>query len=398
MKLCPYCAAREADSDDHIFPRFLGGRETIPACRECNSTFGRTFEGILSKEMAPLWVAISGFGVNPPGSPIWKRAFKHDGHDYNMAPGRGPFLSKPIPKFNEEGEFIGGKFPLGHPIMSKPGFKWIANEEIINLDDISSKMEMTIGPNLYRLAMKICVALANYKETASISLSNEAKALLLEGDNKAGAALPDPRTHAFIEERSSFLGHAAYVHFDNANKCIYGIVQIFKFFQIHTKLSNNYQGPQFAKFASMRISSLEEKLALIKPQAIENLTPLLLTEYNAMVANWAARFNFHMSRLIPGRTFSLHITPTQFHTIPETNIVVPGDIYAVMQSTLAPILCKIFCKTHQLPPSISPNYSSKDNQVTTSIHCCCSTLRQQVEEAIQRYDTAAGSASDPRSL
>src|SRR5439155_1178377 len=42
--LCPYCAERPADSDDHVFPQFLGGKATILACTTCNNTFGHSFE------------------------------------------------------------------------------------------------------------------------------------------------------------------------------------------------------------------------------------------------------------------------------------------------------------------------------------------------------------------
>jgi hypothetical protein len=48
--ICPYCRRSLSSVDvtrEHIVPSALGGSETIPACRECNSTLGNGLEGRL---------------------------------------------------------------------------------------------------------------------------------------------------------------------------------------------------------------------------------------------------------------------------------------------------------------------------------------------------------------
>jgi HNH endonuclease len=35
--MCPYCQGNLSNSDDHIFPQFLGGRATVKACLLCNN-------------------------------------------------------------------------------------------------------------------------------------------------------------------------------------------------------------------------------------------------------------------------------------------------------------------------------------------------------------------------
>lgn len=49
--LCPHCARPPADgggaTDDHIFSKFFGGRDTVIACKDCNSGVGSRVEGKL---------------------------------------------------------------------------------------------------------------------------------------------------------------------------------------------------------------------------------------------------------------------------------------------------------------------------------------------------------------
>lgn len=57
IDVCPYCAspmssdrgARDERTKDHAFWQALGGRATVDACRNCNSTIGSEIEGKLSR-------------------------------------------------------------------------------------------------------------------------------------------------------------------------------------------------------------------------------------------------------------------------------------------------------------------------------------------------------------
>src|SRR3990172_8897802 len=74
--ICIYCGLRPADSADHIFPQFLGGKTEIPACRKCNSHFGYTFESAVSSSLAPLTVQLAHMGIKPVKTVVWKRAMQ----------------------------------------------------------------------------------------------------------------------------------------------------------------------------------------------------------------------------------------------------------------------------------------------------------------------------------
>ena len=43
--LCPYCTREIGTdgvipSDEHVFPEYVGGRVTVPACKDCNNRIG----------------------------------------------------------------------------------------------------------------------------------------------------------------------------------------------------------------------------------------------------------------------------------------------------------------------------------------------------------------------
>ncbi len=50
---------------EHIVPSALGGSETIPACRKCNSTFGETLEGRLLGPMSWVTLIAQAAGYTP---------------------------------------------------------------------------------------------------------------------------------------------------------------------------------------------------------------------------------------------------------------------------------------------------------------------------------------------
>src|ERR1017187_7343568 len=120
MVLCPYCADSVADTDDHVFPQFLGGLRTIPACGPCNSTFGHTFEGAVAKMLEPAYVQLAKLGVPlPERERWWKRAHEVDGVKVDL--GVGPEgikarSSHPIIETDENGEITGAYFESEHEL------------------------------------------------------------------------------------------------------------------------------------------------------------------------------------------------------------------------------------------------------------------------------------------
>ena len=86
------------DSDDHVFPKFVGGRTAVAVCTNCNSTFGHTFEAATAKAkhlrnwMFLLWRC----GMRPPTPIVWKEIIKDEsGRLYDVDQDFKASLSKP---------------------------------------------------------------------------------------------------------------------------------------------------------------------------------------------------------------------------------------------------------------------------------------------------------------
>src|SRR5437016_4243720 len=95
--LCPYCLVRPRDSDDHVFPDFLGGIRKVPTCAKCNNGFGDRFEGPVSKDLAPIIVCLSVCGYKHKRRIIHKRAWIDEttGIEYDLDSERRSYPSKP---------------------------------------------------------------------------------------------------------------------------------------------------------------------------------------------------------------------------------------------------------------------------------------------------------------
>jgi HNH endonuclease len=94
---CPYCALRASDSDDHIFPQFLGGRATVPACNQCNSTFGHTIEASAFEHFKDWMFVFRRSGMAPPRPMIWRRvAIDDSGRRYDVDQDFNAVLTDPI--------------------------------------------------------------------------------------------------------------------------------------------------------------------------------------------------------------------------------------------------------------------------------------------------------------
>src|ERR1035438_4810923 len=88
MVLCPYCTESVANTDDHVFPQFLGGSRKIPACGPCNHMFGHTFEAAVARMLEPAYVQLAKLGVPlPERERWWNRAYEVDGVKVDLGVG-----------------------------------------------------------------------------------------------------------------------------------------------------------------------------------------------------------------------------------------------------------------------------------------------------------------------
>jgi HNH endonuclease len=159
IQLCPYCGVRPRNSDDHIFPEFLGGKTTVRACKSCNDLFGHTFEGPVSNDFAPVVVTLRRGGLRPPRRAVWKHAIKKEGVDYDLDSDLQLSPSDPSIERDAEGSvkravfaslraarsFIRGQEAQGRKLKSTP-------QTIEGTDIRKLEFKLKIGREVRRLA------------------------------------------------------------------------------------------------------------------------------------------------------------------------------------------------------------------------------------------------------
>ena len=253
---CPYCAKLAVVlSRDHIFPVFLGGHRKIPCCGgsdNCNSKFGHTFEAGAAKYLQTLHVFISSWGLPLRSvSPIWVAAYSHDGKPYDLEVGETgvrPILSSSSPhiQWDEKGKIASREFRTQREaeLFAKHLLKngKAKRVEIVavsppEIDMAGLGMELQLGPDIKRLALKISVAAATllpHFTSESVFLARQ----YLTGARSAGyivdVVLPAYDTFNELDSIRGSLCHLVYTV--RARGDIWAVVQFFGVVQLYCRL------------------------------------------------------------------------------------------------------------------------------------------------------------------
>jgi hypothetical protein len=229
---CPYCGKTIVKrSEDHIFPQFMGGKLTIVCCKSCNEKFGSRFEAQASQWFQKLhfYLATQGLRLKVP-MVRWKGAFEQDGHLYDaqFEDGEAKFtLARPIVSIDKDRGILNAKFgsdgqarPVINSLLKKYGVTAKPDLEIMRTT--MPKTEIRSGPELLRLAIKMCSALACLlPQFTSEELYCSAK-----GTRRlVGNVTYDFRTHFPIGATRPALTHLIYA--ERAATGVQGVVQLF---------------------------------------------------------------------------------------------------------------------------------------------------------------------------
>lgn len=261
--ICPYCVrSAEAISRDHIFPAFLGGRRKIVCCGgegSCNSKFGHTFEAGAAGYLQALHVFISSWGLPLRSvSPIWVTAHSHDGKLYDLEVGETgvrPILSSSSPhiQWDEKGKIASREFRtkreaerFAHHLLKKGKVKHIEISAVPppDIDIAGLGMELQLGPDIKRLALKISVAAATLLQDftpESVSLARQ----YLTGTYSAGCidvVLPAYDSSVELDTARNPLSHCVYVIRSQGD--VWAVVQFFGVVQLYCRLGSYGAGVQ----------------------------------------------------------------------------------------------------------------------------------------------------------
>ena len=168
---CPYCGEDFTDlSNDHIFPRFLGGERTIVACRSCNSKFGHTFEGDAAEILERMYVQLAIWGVPlPVRDRWWRSAYEVEGATLDLRVGREGIharSNRPIIQKDEAGAVVAAYFERERDLeqfervssQRKPGAQWVRDDKRIATNLKGLRWSLQLGPCLQQMALKMSLA------------------------------------------------------------------------------------------------------------------------------------------------------------------------------------------------------------------------------------------------
>jgi hypothetical protein len=242
---CPYCDNPSPTfTEDHVFPQFLGGRRTIRVCRDCNNTFGHTFEGSAAKHLKRLQVFISSFGLDLTRVPgAWPSALTIGDVTYDLISGPEGAqykLCRPTIRRDADGRITGGMArsvaeanQIAKGMMKADLAKEmeISEASCEQIDDVFLTVPTSFDSDLYRFATKLVAAvLVNFGYQEFISSSGIGAYLHAKAEWQTTPAYCDI---AGINEMSPPLSHAVYVELGTPS---YGIVVIFGHLKVFVSL------------------------------------------------------------------------------------------------------------------------------------------------------------------
>ncbi len=305
QRICPYCARRPGNSDDHIFSQFLGATATIRACKQCNGTFGHSFEGALSSDLAPFVVFLRRAGLRPPRFVVWKRALKNPETEIEYDLDSELQLQPSYPKI-ERDEAGKPKRAVFGPQKSAAEFKRgleakgkkvrLKEEVIKDVPLTQAHFQLTVGDELRRLAAKLAVGTAHYLNHRDGILDPTTRTYLVEGRSAMGGppARMDFSTHVSLENLRPPLGHLVFVEGNSETRRCYAVVQFYGTIQLYVILNaNGFHGSDFAILATLDPASGYKEnfrhVDLFKlPEAPLQVSP---AEYEAGLRSWQEKFN-----------------------------------------------------------------------------------------------------------
>ena len=301
--LCPYCRKRSCGSDDHVFPEFLGGRRTIPACATCNSRFGHRFEGPVSKDLAPIIVFLSFSGLKPKRTTVHKKAWvdRESGHAYDIDSNRQSTITKPYLQKDSDGNIrriIARDAKEGEKIAQSLVRKGLAkgfvdrSHETRQVQPPFENVRINIGGEMRQLAVKMCVGLAQLLAPGVDVVETSTRNFLLEDSPERSPVCQVYRRYPSLDALRPALAHLIYVEADPANGRCYGVVQLFGVFQFYVPLHTNFAGPAFAGLGVLNVTDGLEEFGLREPMRLQETTrEISVQEYSAGLEELGQEFN-----------------------------------------------------------------------------------------------------------
>jgi hypothetical protein len=313
---CPYCNIREMASDDHIFPQFLGGRQTIRTCRECNNRFGHTFEAEVSKDLAPLVVTLRRSGLKPRAYFQWKKAYTDPdtGVVYDLDSNLVFTASTVMQQVdNSKITVVPSERHLRQleAKLKKEGKPSRIHKSSGTVDINQLTPSIKVGPELRQLALKLSVATAVEIGFATNLLDTTSFEQLNGNPAQVTSVRMDFVTHKEIDDLRPPLGHCVFVKKNGTTGQCFSVVQFFGTIQLYCMLNSSYEGATATGVGVLDNSSAKESFREIEPLLV--LTPprhISQQHFENGVHNWGTRLFSQLRTLFGEEVLAIKIATT----------------------------------------------------------------------------------------
>ncbi len=320
---CPYCLVSSRDSDDHVFPDFLGGTRKVQCCTKCNNSFGHRFEGPVSRNLAPFVVSLSFSGYKHKRLVVHERAWIDEttGIEYDLDSERQSYPNKPH-LIKEDGtlKHIVARSPrearkIAASLMEKGHLKGFVEKFEIKDRQLPpvQNVQFSVGGQIRQLAVKMCTAIGQLMVPDLILLDEQCRQFLLDESPASSPVQQSYMRYPQLDARRPPLAHAVYIEGDSHSAKCFGVVQLFGgAFQFYVPLSSSYTGRDFAALGVLDVTTFQEQFQEIERlQLPESPRFTSLTEVEHAHSEWGTNFNAQVQAAFGRNELLIGISPKQ---------------------------------------------------------------------------------------
>ncbi len=269
--ICPYCIDREADSRDHIFAEFLGGKARIPSCTGCNSIFDYSFEATAFKDFRELMFVLRVAGMPTPAKMTWRRTLGANGELYDVDQDLRATRSVPLIERNEHGSIVSAQGSRTHvqqiarSIERRGKRARISSEPPVTVSSGNFHNRYHFNDDVKRTCIKMSIAAARRMEVRDFA-DSRALSYLLRAEVSDGCPVRIAiNEYSSLDRQRTPASHLIYVQASSLEHRVYSVVQFFSAFQFYCELAYNYDGPDWAILATHDSVSHQEAFAFVAP-------------------------------------------------------------------------------------------------------------------------------------
>jgi hypothetical protein len=264
--------ARQANSRDHIFAEFLGGKECTPACTSCNGTFGHTFEAAAFDHLRDLMFILRLSGMRTPKPMTWKRiGVGIGGEPYDIDQDLSATPSIPSIERDASGTIVSARGNETHvrqiakSLERRGGKSRIICDEPVTINSGQFHVRYPLGDDIRRTCIKMSIAGARKMDVRDFADARARSYLLLAEASDACPVRIAIDQYAALDRQRPRAGHLIYVQACSLERRVYSIVQFFSAIQFYCELACDYEETDWAILATHDPVSHEETYAFVAP-------------------------------------------------------------------------------------------------------------------------------------